>query len=100
MTERKIGKNDNIKIVHTADIHLSEYGDERWQALQEVFNLAAEKEADIVAISGDLFDGNPDAERLRPKIREIFTGNRFKVIIIPGNHDYLSLRTLPFYELN
>ncbi|UCC96085.1 MAG: metallophosphoesterase, partial [Candidatus Omnitrophota bacterium] len=38
-------------------------------------------------ISGDLFDKDIDAETLRPKIREIFSGTGFKIILLPGNHD-------------
>ncbi|MHC1636382.1 MAG: metallophosphoesterase [Candidatus Methanospirareceae archaeon] len=42
---------------------------------------------ELFVISGDLFDKGIDAEILRPKIREIFSNNGFKIILIPGNHD-------------
>ncbi len=76
-----------MKILHTADIHLKEYNDERWQTLQQLIEIGRKEKIDIFAISGDLFDKDIQAENLRPKIREIFTNTGFKIVIIPGNHD-------------
>ncbi len=76
-----------MKILHTADVHLQEVGDERWRALQELI-LAGKKESiDVLIISGDLFHRGVDAENLRTDIREVFSNNGFQVLIIPGNHD-------------
>jgi DNA repair exonuclease SbcCD nuclease subunit len=76
-----------MKILHTADIHLREYGDERWEALQKLVDIGKKEKIGIFVISGDLFDKDIDAENLRPKIREIFSKSGFKVILVPGNHD-------------
>ena len=76
-----------MKILHTADIHLREHGDERWQALEKIIEVGKENTVDILAICGDLFDKDIDAEELRPYIRELFSDTGFKVLIIPGNHD-------------
>jgi DNA repair exonuclease SbcCD nuclease subunit len=76
-----------VKILHTADIHLKEYKDERWEALEELVEIGKRNEVDIFTICGDLFDKDVDAENLRPKIREVFSNIPFKVLIIPGNHD-------------
>lgn len=76
-----------VKILHTADIHLREYKDERWEALEELVEIGKGNEVGIFIICGDLFDKDVDAENLRPKIREIFSNIPFKVLIIPGNHD-------------
>jgi len=76
-----------MKILHTADIHLREYGDERWRALLKLIEIGKKEKVDIFVISGDLFNKEVDAENLRPKIREIFSHNGFKIIILPGNHD-------------
>jgi len=76
-----------MKILHTADIHLREYGDDRWNALQELIEVGKKEKIEIFAISGDLFDKGIDAENLRPKIRGIFSETGFKILIIPGNHD-------------
>jgi len=76
-----------VKILHTADIHLKHYGDERWNTLLSVLAIAREQKTDAVVVSGDLFDKDLDAENLRPKIREIFSNNGIPILIIPGNHD-------------
>lgn len=41
----------------------------------------------IFVISGDLFDKDINAEKLRPKIRDIFSNTGFKIVLISGNHD-------------
>ena len=76
-----------MKVLHTADIHLKELDDERWLALSKLIEIGKKQKVELFVISGDLFDKNIDSEKLRPKIRKLFSGNGFKVIIIPGNHD-------------
>ena len=76
-----------MKILHTADIHIREYDDVRWQALEAVVALAKTNAVEVLAISGDLFDSDADAHQLRPKIRAVFDGLPCRVLIIPGNHD-------------
>ena len=82
-----------MRILHTADLHLKEYGDERWQALQKLVKIGEKEKISIFVISGDLFDKGTDAESLRPQIRQIFSGKSFKILIIPGNHDKDSYRS-------
>ncbi len=81
-----------MKIMHTADLHLRNQNDERWETLLGLTKKAGEKQVDIMAISGDLFDRGVDADNLRADIREVFSGNGFKIVIIPGNHDHQSYR--------
>jgi DNA repair exonuclease SbcCD nuclease subunit len=76
-----------MKILHTADIHLKEHNDERWQALLQLIAIGIDKEIEIFVISGDLFDRGIDAESLRPHIRKLFSETGFKICLIPGNHD-------------
>lgn len=76
-----------MKILHTADLHLREYEDDRWKALQKVIEIGKREDIKILAISGDLFDKGISAEDLRPKIRELFSNNGFRIVLIPGNHD-------------
>lgn len=76
-----------MKILHTADIHLQEYEDERWNSLKEILALGKKQTVDVLTICGDLFDSSLVAQKLRVKIRELFTGLPFPVLIIPGNHD-------------
>ncbi len=78
-----------MKILHTADLHLRQYEDERWEVLQGLIALAG-RFVEVFVISGDLFDGRAASEHLRPRIRELFSNSGFKVVVIPGNHDRLS----------
>jgi exonuclease SbcD len=77
----------NMKILHTADIHLRQKGDERWQALEHLLFVAKEHVVDVLVISGDMFDSNELGEELRTEIRTLFSGNPFKIVLIRGNHD-------------
>ena len=86
-----------LKILHTADIHLREYQDERWEALLALVEVTGEKEVDILAICGDLFDEDINAESLRPQIRDVFSNTGFKVLIIPGNHDSDSYQSSMYF---
>lgn len=76
-----------MKILHTADLHLRTFGDDRWRALVAIVEACKAEAASILAISGDLFDTNAAAEDLRTSIRELFSRNEFHTVIIPGNHD-------------
>ena len=86
-----------MKILHTADLHLKEEGDERWQALEEVIGIGKKKNIDALVISGDLFNRDTDAENLRAPIREIFSNTGFKILIGPGNHDAESFQEDLFF---
>ncbi len=76
-----------MKILHTADLHLREVGDARWEALMEILRLARREKVDFLAISGDLFDDPDRAEGLRVPLREMLSAQPFRVVLIPGNHD-------------
>ena len=82
-----------MKILHTADIHLREYNDDRWKTLQKLIEIGKQEKVESFVISGDLFDKGIDAEILRPKIREIFSNTGFKIILVPGNHDSESYKS-------
>ncbi len=76
-----------MKLIHTADLHLKENSAVRWEALRELADLACREKIEVLIISGDLFDRQADAERLRPEIRQILSQGSFTTVIIPGNHD-------------
>ena len=77
-----------MKILHTSDIHLKEYNDDRWKTLLKIIELAKKENVDVIVISGDLFDKNSNAELLKNEVRKLFSNNKFKIILIAGNHDY------------
>ena len=80
-------------ILHTSDLHLKEYRDDRWETLIELLKIGQKEKIDIFTISGDLFDKDVNAEYLRQHLRNLFSGNGFNIIIIPGNHDSISYGT-------
>ncbi|HUU86844.1 MAG TPA: metallophosphoesterase [Candidatus Glassbacteria bacterium] len=82
-----------MRILHTADIHLREYNDDRWETLQKLIEIGKKEKVEIFVVSGDLFNKGIDAETLRPKIRQIFSNNGFKIILLPGNHDSESYKS-------
>lgn len=81
-----------MKILHTADIHLKKYDDERWEALAQLIEIAQQEAVELFIISGDLFNKGIDGEVLRPQIRKLFSNIDFQVIVIPGNHDWESFK--------
>jgi exonuclease SbcD len=76
-----------MKILHTADVHLCDYEDERWKSLEHIIDIGKRENTDLFVISGDLFDEDVKSEVLRSKIRGLFSNNEFITVIIPGNHD-------------
>lgn len=74
-------------ILHTSDLHLCEDRRETLKTLQKILETAREHNVDLLTIGGDIFDSERDAEALRSKLRKEFSGNPFKIIAIPGNHD-------------
>ncbi len=81
-----------MKIVHTADIHLSSNYPERLEALKEILDKCHKEEAELLLITGDLFDKEVSVEELKPEIRPLFSDNSFKTLVIPGNHDQNAFR--------
>jgi len=86
-----------VKIVHTADVHLSEQHPERIEALKQILQMCEERDADLLLISGDLFDNNIDVEDLKTDLRSLFKDNSFQTYIIPGNHDATAFRQEDYF---
>lgn len=80
------------KILHTSDVHLAVDHPERLEALREVLILAEQEDAELLTISGDLFDSGEDAEQLRPDLRDEFSDRGYRILSIPGNHDHEAYR--------
>lgn len=87
-----------MRIIHTADIHLGNLGDDRFKALECILNNCSinKYNIDLLTISGDLFDGRDNIYDLKRGLRELidnymerdnFFKSNFKILIIPGNHD-------------
>jgi len=81
-----------LKILHTSDIHLKEDSPERLDAFRKILSIATTEQVDLLVIAGDMFDSEEDADKSRNKLRNMLSGNSFKVLIIPGNHDQFAFR--------
>ncbi|ARM73804.1 hypothetical protein LMxysn_2169 [Listeria monocytogenes] len=70
-----------IKLVQLSDLHFSEFGDKNKKLLNEVTDL----KPDVIAITGDLFDGQGDSvpKSLIKKLTKIAP-----TFYSPGNHEY------------
>lgn len=86
-----------MRILHTADWHLGKRLedfprlDEQQIAMNEICEIADQEMADLVLISGDLFDTfNPPAEAVDlfyKTLKRLANGGQRPVIAIAGNHD-------------
>lgn len=76
-----------MKILHTADLHLSDGKKNTIEALELILDKAKELKIDKLTISGDFFDSNQDANILRTKLRSLLSNLDFEILIASGNHD-------------
>lgn len=93
---------ENIKILHTADIHIgaaesflgADANSRRFETLitfEKIIDLAKAEKVDLIAIAGDLFDSNTVEERFITAVFEkIAAAAPIKVIFAAGNHDPLN----------
>ena len=87
----------DMRILHTADLHLRTTDDERWDALGVILDKAEELKAGALVVSGDMFDKGVDAQRLKMPLREVFERRSVPVLILPGNHDEKGLHAGDFF---
>ncbi len=86
-----------MRILHTSDWHLGKRLEnfsrleEQEKVLQEICEIAEREKADVVVISGDLFDTyNPPTEAVDlfyKTLKRLSNGGNRPVIAIAGNHD-------------
>ena len=86
-----------MRLLITADLHLSAKHPERQAALAEVLRIGEDAAVDAVLIAGDLFDAGTDVDQLKTDIRDLFTGNSFRTYAIPGNHDQEAFRAEDYF---
>ena len=81
---------DGIKILHTADLHISDSGSGGAQALARIIDLAKINDVEVIMIVGDLFDKAISSESDKSYVIALFTEiPHIKVLIGAGNHDPL-----------
>lgn len=90
-----------VKILHTADFHIgaaesflkTEASKRRFENLltfEKIIDLGAQKNVDIIAIAGDLFDSNQIEERFIDAVFEKISSIKIPVVFCAGNHDPLN----------
>jgi DNA repair exonuclease SbcCD nuclease subunit len=85
-----------MKFLHTADIHLKKGEERRLEVLAWLLKEAGELKVDYFIVAGDLFESDSDATLLRQEVRKMCDSSKFKLLVIPGNHDARSFG--PEYE--
>ncbi len=78
------------RILHAADLHLSEADrDYSLSVLAELLEAARREKVDYLLFCGDLFNTFTDAEKLRAEFRRLLGSPPFEFIFLPGNHEDL-----------
>ena len=93
--------NHTVRMLHTSDVHIGHVtgpGDHHADVCQcPVLGLAAavrEHQADVLMISGDLFDHARLSDSTVAATLDIVTSPGVPVVIIPGNHDVHDTKSL------
>jgi len=79
-----------LRILHTSDLHLGNYGDWDRKYLDGTVDLARRYRADLLIIAGDLFDHNRVGEALVQHVAHTLQAATAPVFIVAGNHDCLT----------
>lgn len=91
----------NIKILHTADLHLGSpfsflepvkqkaMRSEQEKVFFEIIDICRKEAVDFLTIGGDLFDSSNPSKDLLDRVYQGFSAiSQVEIIINPGNHDY------------
>lgn len=86
-----------MKLLHTADVHLTPAAPERFDAFERVCRVARDLGCAALLVAGDLFDSPSAAAEMRPQVRELFDSLETEVLLIPGNHDAAACGSGEYY---
>ncbi|NLJ89359.1 MAG: DNA repair exonuclease [Clostridiales bacterium] len=93
-----------MKFIHLGDVHLGmkpdatyPWSEERhkeiWNGFRDINNICNRQEVDLLLIAGDFFHKQPLVRELK-EVNYVFSKlKNTKVVIIAGNHDYISPRS-------
>ncbi|HEY2285913.1 MAG TPA: metallophosphoesterase, partial [Streptosporangiaceae bacterium] len=76
-----------LRILHTADVHLSEDLDPEARLVGWRAFLSQAGQADLLVVAGDLFDHARVPQSLLDQVVEDLAATPVPVVILPGNHD-------------
>lgn len=100
-----------LKIIHAADFHLdspfsglspqhaSQRREEQRELLSRLVEAAAQRQADLLLLAGDLFDGERFFRETGQALIAALGRLTIPVFIAPGNHDFYSARS-PYATLD
>ncbi|MGY3755511.1 metallophosphoesterase family protein [Helcococcus kunzii] len=100
---------NKIRIAHLADFHLGAQLNGRKElnekvnkalikSLVNIFDVLNSAKVQLVLIAGDFYESSNIDTSLKSQIKEIFSNFNGKIVISPGNHDYISLESVYFEE--
>lgn len=90
-----------IKLLHCADLHLSEQEKEySLNVLQEIVKIALAEKASFLLFCGDIFNSFSDLEKLRSEFRRILSPLPSEILYIPGNHEKNTQANASFRNLD
>lgn len=93
-----------MKFIHLGDVHLavkpdlafpwsSKRAEEVWEGFRKIINTCNDEEVDLLLISGDFFHKQPLVRELKEADYIFSRLKKTRVVIIAGNHDYISSRS-------
>lgn len=86
MTLRKT-PTKSVQLVHTSDLHI--YSPESCTTLLRIVESANHANADLLVVSGDLFDNSRVTQETVEKTVEALSHLNMPAVLLPGNHDQL-----------
>ncbi len=81
----------DITIVHSSDLHIDGRHSESFHPLCKVADTARQLRADVLLLAGDIFDRNRLPLAQIDRAARVLADARLPVVILPGNHDCLSV---------
>ena len=81
-----------VQLLHTSDIHL--HSPESCNTLLAIVEAANHLEADLLLVSGDLFDNSRVTQETVERTVEALSHLRMPAVLLPGNHDQLDDRSV------
>ena len=93
-----------MRFLHIADVHLGarpevasglslDRGKELYESFFRILELCEEKQIDLLLIAGDFFHRQPLLRELKEVNYGLSKLTHTKVVMIAGNHDYITLRS-------
>ena len=89
----------SVRILHTSDWQIgmkrrflpdeaqNRFDEARLDAVEQIFDLARERDCDAVVVAGDVFDDNTLYSKTWARITDVLRNASVPTYLLPGNHD-------------